>query len=45
VLRDGRIGLHMDIALARPRRHADPNFAVLRSDLLSALGIAPDVAA
>jgi sulfonate transport system ATP-binding protein len=45
VLRDGRIGVQFDIDLPRPRRHADAKFAALRSDLLSALGIAPDVAA
>jgi sulfonate transport system ATP-binding protein len=45
VLREGRIGLQIDIDLPRPRRHADARFAALRVELLSALGIAAEAAA
>ena len=39
VLDQGRIGLDLRIDLERPRRHADPGFAALRSRLLSELGV------
>ncbi len=45
VLQHGRIGLRLRIDLPRPRRHADARFAALRSELLTALGIAAEEAA
>ncbi|GEO17926.1 ABC transporter ATP-binding protein [Microvirga aerophila] len=39
VLDQGRIALDLRIDLERPRRHADPGFASLRSRLLSELGV------
>jgi sulfonate transport system ATP-binding protein len=45
VLDQGRIALDLRIALERPRRHADPGFATLRSRLLSELGVEEDDAA
>jgi len=45
VLQAGRIGMQLRIDLARPRRHSDPNFAALRSELLRALGLTEDLAA
>jgi sulfonate transport system ATP-binding protein len=39
VLDQGRIALDLCIDLERPRRHADPGFAALRSRLLSELGV------
>jgi sulfonate transport system ATP-binding protein len=45
VLQNGRIGQQLRIDLPRPRRHADPHFAALRSELLRALGLTEDLAA
>ena len=45
VLQHGRIGLQVRIGLDRPRRHADPEFARLRSELLTALGLGEALAA
>ena len=45
VLQHGRIGLQVRIGLDRPRRHADPDFARLRSQLLAALGLGEALAA
>ena len=42
VLDQGRIALDLRIDLERPRRHADPGFAALRSRLLSELGVDED---
>lgn len=39
VLREGRIAADLDIALPRPRRHADPGFDRLRLRLLAELGV------
>jgi sulfonate transport system ATP-binding protein len=45
VLQAGRIGMQLRIDLPRPRRHADPKFAALRSELLRALGLTEELAA
>jgi sulfonate transport system ATP-binding protein len=45
VLQHGRIGLQIRIDLERPRRHADPAFARLRRELLTALGLGEALAA
>lgn len=39
MLRDGRLAVDMQIALPRPRRHADTQFNRLRADLLGELGV------
>ncbi len=39
VLVDGKIGAEFTIALPYPRDHAQPGFATLRRNLLSALGV------
>ena len=42
VLDQGRIALDLRVDLERPRRHADPGFADLRSRLLRELGVDED---
>ena len=42
VLDQGRIALDLPVDLERPRRHADPGFAALRSRLLRELGVDED---
>jgi sulfonate transport system ATP-binding protein len=42
VLKDGKISIDMDVRLERPRRHADPHFNALRTELLGALGVHAD---
>jgi sulfonate transport system ATP-binding protein len=39
VLDQGRIGFDLHVNLERPRRHAQPAFATLRSRLLRELGV------
>lgn len=39
VLDEGRIALDLNVDLDRPRRHADPKFAALRTRLLRELGV------
>jgi sulfonate transport system ATP-binding protein len=39
VLDEGRIALDLAVDLDRPRRHADPGFAALRTRLLRELGV------
>jgi sulfonate transport system ATP-binding protein len=39
VLRDGKIAVDTPITLDRPRRHADPAFNRLRTELLASLGV------
>jgi sulfonate transport system ATP-binding protein len=39
VLAGGKISADIDISIPRPRRHGDPKFLYLRSQLLSELGV------
>jgi sulfonate transport system ATP-binding protein len=39
VLADGRIAADIDVTLPRPRGHAHPTFAALRTRLLGKLGV------
>jgi sulfonate transport system ATP-binding protein len=44
VLADGRIAADIEVTLPRPRSHANPGFAALRSRLLGELGVVEQAA-